>query len=102
MSGLKDKAIKWLGGFTKDEMEFLRMKKLFQAPCFVSEKVNTAKLCYEIRIPGWEFIAEKDLMRVLAEGLAKEVESHMNVETIYAGNEQIHKAEIEVVARGAE
>ena len=99
MSRLKDKAIKWLGGFTEDEMETLKTKNLLQKPCFESERLNTVKLCSNWWIWNDEKIPEHQLLRVLAEGLKKEIQKYMNTEVRTDGLRRIYEGEIEVVVR---
>ena len=103
MSSLKEKAIKWLGGFTKDEMETLKIRSLLREPCFGHERVNTVKLCSEWWIWAHERIPESHLIHVLAEGLTKEIEKYIEIEVSTDELKRFYRGEIEVVVReGAE
>lgn len=103
MSGLKDKAIKWLGGFTKEEAEILRTKNLLQKPCFVRDQLNTVRLSSELWLWEYEKVREDQLLSVLAEGLANQTKDHISIEVISDGEKRFYRGEIEVVVReGAE
>lgn len=106
MSSLKDKAIKWLGGFTADEMktiEALKIKRLLQEPCYGRERLKTVKLCSNWWIWKDERIPEHHLLQILAEGLTKEIEKYIEIEVSSDELKRIYKGEIEIVVReGAE
>ena len=103
MSSLKDKAIKWLGGFTKAETEEIKAKALHREPCIVHDRLNTVTLCCEDWLWRHQNVPGNHMRHFLAEGLAEEIEKYMNVKEIHEGPKVIFRAEIEVVVReGAE
>ena len=102
MSSLKDKAIKFLGGFTKDEMEFFRIRSLLREPCFGRERLDTVKL----RSSWWtwehERIPEDHLICILVEGLTEEIKEHIRLEVSTNDGKRIYEGELEVVVREGE
>lgn len=99
MGNLKDKAIKWLGGFTNEEVEELKQENLNWEPYIVHKQLNTVKLCSEIKIPAWEYVPEEHLRRFLAEYLEKEIEKYMRITYGSDQMKNIYRAELEVVVR---
>jgi hypothetical protein len=105
MSRLKDKVIKYLGGFTNAEMEENKEENLHRKPYVVHKQLSTVKLRSERYIPAWEYVPEEHLRHILAEGLEREIAKHMRITCCDNPDmTTIYRAEIEVVVRegGAE
>ena len=103
MSRLKDKAIKWLGGFTKAEVDEIKIKNLLPEPYIGHEKIKTVKLCCETHFPAWEYVPEEKVRRILAEGLTKEFEDYITIKASIDDQTTFYRCGIEIVAReGAE
>ena len=81
MAGLKESFIKWLGGFTETEVteKVKEAETMTKEPYVVYKQPNTVELFCEQRFPAWENVPEEYLRRILAEGLAKEIEKHMRI-----------------------
>lgn len=105
MSSLREKAIKWLGGFTEEELEKFKTENLLKEIPIVHEKIDTCKLGSQICVNAWEHLPEDYMRNVLAKGLTEEIEKYISVKMSY--NELtakcIYTGEVEVVVRaGAE
>lgn len=105
MSGLKEKIIKALGGFTEAELENFKTEKLLKENLVVHKKIDTCKLGSQICINAWERLPEDYIRNILAERLTKEIEKYMSVKTRYdeLTAKCMYMGEVEVVVReGAE
>lgn len=106
---MKDKIIKWLGGFTETEVTEKVKEAEFNAmgrtPCVVYKQLNTKKLQSDIRIRIFDDLPEEYIRELLAKGLQNQIEDCMHVESCVGVDPMfnIYRAQIEVVVReGAE